>query len=338
MTEGRIEMEESAMPRSILVSLLILALAGACAEAQYVGAGSTPAGDYLRGVGVAGWGMGLYNLHTAQANQINTQTSIMLNEYIWNAYKNDLKEKAEHRKAILENKAKAYKEIQERIHNNPESLDVMSGAALTAKLHELIDPKVSDSASRYAKIPLEEGVPLDAGVIKRIRFQLGEKGDKFSMSRLSLKGDKKWAVAFEDPKFKVYCKAYEDAVDDALMLAAEGKMTPEAIKAIRKAVDDLEFKMLHTPELLDQQNQRRSSEAREQLDRMRKSVRLFETLKMQHIFAEIDSYVGTTVDDLRLFMRKHNLSFAEAELPDERVLYPQLYQALVEQRKKSVAD
>jgi hypothetical protein len=326
------------MPRRILGTLMILIGFGAAAEAQFIGAGSTPAGDYFRGVGIAGWGMGQYNLHTAQANQINAQTSIMVNEYIWNAYKNDIKEKAEHRKAILENKAKAYKEIQERIHNNPESLDVMTGAALTAKMHELIEPRVSDSASRYAKVPLEEGVPLDAGIIKRIHFQLPEKGDKFSMSRLSLKGDKKWAVAFEDPRFKIYCKAYEDAVDDALMLAAEGKMTPEAIKAIRKAVDDLEFKMLHTPELLDPQNQRRYSEAREQLERMRKSVRLFETIKMQHIFAEIDTYAGTTVDELRLFMRKYNLTFAEAELPDERVLYPQLYQALVEQRKKSVAD
>src|ERR1700744_3716239 len=102
-------------------------------------------------------------------------------------------------------------------------------------MQELTDPRVSDSASRYAKVSLDGGVPLDASVVKRIHFQLGEKGDRFSMSRLQLKGDKKWAVAFEDPRCAPYCKSYEDAFDDALLLAADGKMTPEAIKAIQKA-------------------------------------------------------------------------------------------------------
>jgi hypothetical protein len=282
--------------------------------------------------------MGLYNLNTAQANQINAQTSIMVNEYIWACYQNDIREKAEHRKMILENKAKAYKAIQDRIHNTPESLDVMTGAALTAKLRELTDPRVSDSASRYAKIKLEEGVPLDASVIRRIHFQLGEKGDKFSMSRLSLKGEKKWAVAFEDPQFGPYCRAYERAVDDALERAIEGKMNDEALKAIQKAVDDLEFKVAQTPELLDPQNQRLYSEAKEQVDGLRKSVRLFQTLKMQQIFAAIDTYAGTTVDDLRVFMRTYGLTFASAELPDEKKLYPQLYAALVLQRQKTVAE
>jgi hypothetical protein len=326
------------MKRSILVAPLILVLAGASAEAQYIGPGSTPAGDYLRGVGIAGWGMGLYNLNTAQANRIDAETSIMVNEYIWACYQNDIREKAEHRRMILENKAKAYKAIQDRIHNSPESLDVMTGAALTAKLHELTDPRVSDSASRYAKIPLEEGVPLDASVIRRIHFQIGEKGDQFSLSRLSLKGEKKWAVAFEDPQFGPYCRAYERAVDDALERAIDGKMNDETLKALQKAIDDLEFKVKHTPELSDPQNQRLYSEARAQLDRMQKAVRLFQTLKMQQIFAAIDNYTGTTVDELRVFMRTYGLTFAPAELPDERKVYPQLYQALVEQKKKTVSD
>jgi hypothetical protein len=287
-------------------------------------------------VGIAAPGMGLFNLNTARANQINARTFITLNDYIWASYEREMRKNAEHRKAILELKAKAYKEIKERLRNSPESLDVMSGAALNAQMEEL--KLASDLVARLAKVPLGQGVPLDAGVIKRIHFQLGEKGDKFSMSRLQLKGQKKWAVAFQDPKFAPYCRAYELAVDDALDLAIVGKMTPEAIQAIQKAVDDLEFKVAHTPELLDPQNQRLGSEAREQLDRIRRSIRLFETLKMQHIFAEIDIYAGTTVDELRLFMREYGLTFAPAELPDERALYPQLHAALVEQRKKSVGD
>jgi signal recognition particle subunit SEC65 len=331
-------MKESDMPRRIPASLLIVLLYGAFAEAQWIPAGSTPQGDYLRGVGVAGWGMGLYNLNTAQANQINAQTSIMMNEYIWACYKNDIKEKAEHRKMILANKARAYKEIQDKLRNQPESTDVMSGAALNAQLKDLKDPRVSDSASRYVKVALDDGVPLDASVIKRIHFQLGEKGNQFSMSRLSLKGKKKWAVAFEDPKFALYCRSYERAVDDALDLAIDGRMNDNALKAIQKAVDDLEFKVSQTPELRDPRNQQLYSEAKEQLNRLQKSVRLFQTLPMQKIFAAIDTYSGTNVDELRVFMRTHGLTFAPAELAEEKALYPQLHAALLEQRRKTIPD
>ena len=56
-----------------LAVLAVLALFEGSTQAQFITAGSTPEGDYLRGVGIAGWGMGLYNLNTAQANSINTR-------------------------------------------------------------------------------------------------------------------------------------------------------------------------------------------------------------------------------------------------------------------------
>src|SRR5262252_7059286 len=125
------------MSRRIVGASLILLLAGVSAEAQLIFPGSTPEGDYLRGVGIAGWGMGQYNLNTAQANQINAQTSIMLNEYIWGTYKAEMKENAEHRKGMLAKHAEAYKKIQERIHDHPESHDVDNGDALNAVLGDL---------------------------------------------------------------------------------------------------------------------------------------------------------------------------------------------------------
>ena len=39
-----------------------------------IGAGSTPQGDYLRGVGIAAMGMGIYNEKTAIAKSINLDT------------------------------------------------------------------------------------------------------------------------------------------------------------------------------------------------------------------------------------------------------------------------
>ncbi len=205
----------------------------------------------------------------------------------------------------------------------------MKGDALNAKLQDLLDPTVSDSASRYAK------VPLDADIIRRIPFKLGEKGDRFSMSRLSLKGTKKWAVAFQDPHFASYRRAYQRAVDNALELAIEGKMTEQAIRDVEKASTISRTSSCERLDLLEPRHQRIYSEAKEQLDRMRGAARLFMTHKIQPIFQDIDTYAGTTVDDLRLFMQRHDLTFAPADTPDERTVYPQLYTALVEQRKKS---
>jgi hypothetical protein len=312
-----------------MAALVVFALFESSARAQYIAPGSTPEGDYLRGVGIAAYGMGVYNERTAVANQINANTFMMLNEYMWNVVKNENRENWEHRKQVLHARLEFRKKIQERIHDHPEALDVTRGDALTAILRDITDPKVSESSSHYAKVPLE------ADVIRRIPFKLGEKGETFSMNRLSLKAKKKWAVAFQDPQFSSLCQAYQRAVDNALDLAMDGKMTQEAIEAIEKAVDTLDDKVLRTPYLLDPVNQRLASEAKTQLDNIRKTARLFKTHKVQPILADIDKYGGTTVDDLRLFMRRHNLTFAEADIPDERALYPELYQALALQRDKS---
>jgi hypothetical protein len=296
------------------------------------GPGSTPQGDYLRGVGIAAIGRGIYNERTAVANAINANTFITLNEYMWNVAKNENREAAAHRAAVLAKNAESYKKLRERIHDHPESLDLENGDALNAKLQELLAPTVSDSASRSAK------VPLDADVIRRIPFKLAEKGDTFSMSRLLLKGKNKWVVAFKDPRFDSLRRAYERAVDDAMELAIDGKMTDEAIAAVQKAVRDLEDKLRATPHLLEPSNQREFSEAKRQLDRLRNTPRLFMTLDILRVVSEIDSYHGTTVDEFRLFMRRHKLTFAPAETPDERTLYPQLYTALIEQRRKATGS
>jgi hypothetical protein len=142
-------------------------------------------------------------------------------------------------------------------------------------------------------------------------------------------------VAFQDPRFDNLRRAYEHAVDNALELAIDGKMKEKAIEDVEKAVGHLEDKLKQTPDLLEPRHQRQFSEAKIQLDHLRKTARLFMTLKIQPVLGEIDSYAGTTVDDLRLFMRRHGLTFASADTPDEKTLYPQLYTALVEQCKKA---
>jgi hypothetical protein len=320
------------MSRTCLATLLALASLETGARAQglgvgYLGAGSTPAGDYLRGVGVAATGMGNFNYLTAQADSINTDTYIRWNEYLYNAAKNENRENAEHRaKMIAQHKAE-YAAILKRIRENPEELDLMKGDALNSVLDQLMDPRISESSFRYAEVQL----PVD--IVKSIPFKLAEKNEKFSMSRLSPKGNGKWPVAFQDDAFAPERKNYERALDDALEQAIEGKMSLEAIRGVEVAVEDLRRKL---DKVLAPSTERHYMEARKRLDELSTSARLLKTHKIEMALGEIDKYAGTTVNDLRVFMQKYNLRFAIVETPDERRLYPELYTSLVQQRDKVV--
>ncbi|MGP0066823.1 MAG: hypothetical protein ACLQGP_24940 [Isosphaeraceae bacterium] len=313
------------MSRRILGALLIPILLGTPARAQLITAGSTPAGDYLRGVGIAAQGMGQYNLLSAQANQINTQTVMTWNEYVWASTKVQAREYAA-RKAYEKSKhEEEYSAIQKRYLENPEDLDVMKGNALNAVLEQLNDPRISESSYRSAE------VPLPADFIRRIPFKLGEKNETFSLSRLSLKGKAKVPPALQDPHFASYLRAYERVLDNAMEQAIDGKMTIPAIEAVKKSVDDLERRL---NDVVLPSSDRLYMEAKGKLDELKKVVELFKTHKVQQALGEIDKYPGTTVGDLRAFMQRHNLQFAPAETPDERTLYPELHAALSLQRDK----
>jgi hypothetical protein len=171
-------------------------------------------------------------------------------------------------------------------------------------------------------------------MIRRIPFKLGEKNETFSMSRLVLKGKGKWPPAFQDPQFAPQLRAYELALDSALERAIEGKMTIPTIEAVEAAVVDLARKL---DQVVGPSRDRLYIEAKGRVDELRKVVRLLKTHKVELALIDIDRYAGTTVNDLRLFMQRHNLQFASAESPYERGLYPELHATLVLQREKVMA-
>jgi len=305
--------------------LITLGVVATTAQGQFIGAGSTPGGDYLRGVGVAAWGMGLYNLNTAQADSINTDTFIRWNEYVQNAYKLMSKEYNERNRAIMAKSTEALNKRRERMLNTPDELDLMKGDTLNMIMEKLVDPRISESSYRAAN------VPLSVDLIRRIPFKLADRNEKFSMERLAPRGKGKWPVALQDPRFDLYRRAYERAVDKALEQAIEGKAQIATIEAIEKAVDDLAYRL---SEVVRADDQRLQSEALKRLADLKATVRLFQTHNVQRALGDIDKYSGTNVNDLKSFMQKYNLRFAVAETPEERRLYPELYTLLEEQRNK----
>ncbi len=313
--------------RACVALLITLGALGTTTQGQYIGlgAGSTLQGDYLRGVGVAAWGMGLYNLNTAQANSINTDTYIRWNEYVQNAYKLMSKEYNERNRAIMAKSTEALTKRRERMLNTPEELDLMKGDTLNMIMEKLVDPRISESSYRAAS------VPLSVDLIRRIPFKLADRNEKFSMERLSPRGKGKWPVALQDPRFDLYRRAYERAVDKALEQAIEGKAQIATIEAIEKAVGDLAYRL---SEVVPADDQKLQSEALMRLAELKAVVGLFKRQTVQRALGDIDKYSGTSVNDLKNFMQKYNLRFAPAETPEERKLYPELYTLLEDQRTK----
>jgi hypothetical protein len=289
------------------------------------GAGSTLEGDYLRGVGAAAWSMGLFNLYTAQADRINTETFIEWNEYVQNCYRQMSKEYNERNRAIMAKSTEALNKRRQRMLETPEELDLMKADTLNMIMEKLLDPRISESSYRAAT------VPLSVDLIRRIPFKLADRNEKFSMERLLPHVKGKWPVALQDPRFDLYRRAYERAVDRALEQAIEGKAQLGTIEAIEKTVDDLQSRL---SEVVRPDEQRLQSEALAQLAMLKATVRLFQTHNVQRALGDIDKYSGTNVNDLKNFMQKYNLRFAPAESPEERRLYPELYTLLEEQRSK----
>ncbi len=317
------------MSRTILTPLLLLALIGSSAQAQnmgFIGAGSTPQGDYLRGVGIASFGMGVYNHQTAIATSINADTAMRINEYMYNCVMNENRMNAEHRDAMVAKNKENYSKIRQRIDQHPEARDVRKGDALNVVLEQLNNPKIQESASRSVT------VPLSVDEVRRIPFKLGAKGVKsFSIARLTAKDKGKWPVAFQDNQFNYDRRDFEKALDNALEQQYKGDMQLEAIKDVQKTVDKLEYRL---EKVVGKISDTLYFEARERLKEMRSTVEMLKTQSIEQALGELDRYAGTNVNDLRVFMMRHNLQFADAGNPDEKELFPQLYAKLGEQKDR----
>ncbi len=311
-----------------LATLAVLASIESLVQAQpFVTAGSTPEGDYLRGVGIAGWGMGLYNLNTAQANSINLDTSIRWNEYVAAVAKEQTREYVARKLGEATKVKEFYKQFRERILKSPEAREVTNGEALNALLEKLENANLGESVFRSET--LKVSLPVD--LVRHIPFKLAEKGEQFSMDRLSLKGKGKWTVAMQDRQFDREKKAYALALDKALEQAIDGKMQLATIEELEARANDL---LLRLNEVVPPGADRLYIEAKERVKELKGHVRLLKTARIQPAIGDIEKYSGTTINDLKVFMQKHNLRFAAAMTPEERELFPELYALLSEQYDK----
>lgn len=287
------------------------------------GGGSTVQGDILRGEGIAAWGFGQYNLATAMATSINTDTAIRWNQYVYLSIQEDLHKKYLSRMARKERNDANYRRNLARIAEKPDPADLRSGDALNAVLMQLMDPRISPSNYRKAVV----GLPGDA--IRKIPFVYASRAATFSMERLIGKQD--WPIALRGAEFTPERKAYERAIDAAVEADVESKLTGEAVREVEKAVQGLSDKIDLTipPSRPDDIKQ-----ARNFVRRLAEIPRILREEPVERVIAAIETYPGTSVGDLLMFMQKHNLRFGVAESPQENELYAGLFDSFRQQREQ----
>jgi len=318
----------------ILVGLslsLILAIAPEGARAQYGyptgyggygwggwGGGSL-AGSTARGMGAFNMGRGVYNVDTAQARSINTDTAMRFNNYMFQSmmaagrrYRN--RSAARQAEAVASDRGK-----QDRLRNNPELNDITDGDALNVMLEVLLNPATAGRSLQYIK------TPLHPEIIRDIPFEVATEGMAVCLDSMTMDGQ--WPLALRDDKFKPEREGVRNAVKKALKHDEQGTLSPETVEAVGKAINALRLKF----EELTPQDNPDYIPARNTIKGMAGLTRMLYSPKMEKVIAELEDYQGTDLGELLGFMQAFNLRFGPTNSYRQRQIYTKLYPMLAEQ-------
>jgi hypothetical protein len=321
------------MPRnlSLVVVMALLTVAGE-ARAQYGypqgyggngwgGWGSTPGSSMARGLGAMSMGRGAYNEETAVARSINANTVMNWNNSLYQASQVSASRWNAHVRAEMAKTQRDRTEVEDRLRNHPEQLDITNGNALNIQLDVLLNPASADRSLRSIKTPLRHDIILD------IPFEYASEGMTFCLDRMTM--EEKWPLALRIDAFKPEREAVRKAVTAALEADKEGNLEPATIDAVHSATEKLRLKFEKTvPETSPDYYP-----ARDAIKAMTGLTKMLYSPQMDQILAELDDYQGTTLGDLLGFMQAFNLRFAPSNSFRQRQIYLKLYPMLIEQVK-----
>jgi hypothetical protein len=318
------------MKSLLFAGLAVVASSGLVrGQAMFIGQGSTPPGDYLRGVGVAAWGMGQYNLNTARADQIEVGNAITLDSYLRKVHAQELADNARTIRIRIANDIKNYNAVRERVLERPEGLDILKGDALNAKLRAMNEGANRDET--FHSFP----IPLSTSVVRRIAFKIGKEGSVLSMARLLRERSVDWPPVFQDKSYDGERAEYSAAMSAVLGEHLEGKVSAKALSRVDRAVETLKRKfdaqdaLARKNDIEDKELEVRGFQlARPLIDELFKTCQMLRSSTFQKALIELESYDGTTVDDLRKFMIGHHLSFAVSDEREERMACLEVFAAL----------
>jgi hypothetical protein len=312
---------------SLVAAGIVLCCAGSPARAQWDypggfggwgwggwGGSATVLGDEARGMGIFAAGAGQYNLLSAKADAINTDTMMRFNEYLWQsqqlANQRYFRRQAERRQLINERTATTYA----RLRDNPDRADVHRGDALNVMLDELNSPGV------YIRTIKAAQAPLASSLIKDVPFRYAPQAITISLDDLA----HRVPAVIKDPAFDKERLALEAITAKARSESeTDDQISSETSKSVQAAI-----KALHEKIKLDVPLGRGRNEADNFLKAAYGLARMMDTPETSVFLNELDKVDSTKLASLLGFMYSFNLRFGVATTPRQRTAYDELFTKL----------
>jgi hypothetical protein len=270
-------------------------------------------------------GAGMYNLDTAQARSINTDTVMRFNDYVANAALQSAHMYNSRKEANIEHNKEMYNARQKMLRDNPDRVDVENGNALNAAVDDLNNPKIGQSALRAAKIPVSASLVAEVPFVyasERVTFMLDD-----------LRKAVKWPEVFEDKRFAEDEKQF-DAIRAKIREQADvGDVNPRTLRDAHRFLDGLSARLDAQP-LADPLDQK---DATNFVTSSKWVLSLLEKPDIRPAIADLRKLTDTTVGNLLGFMHAYNLRFGAATTPKERQAFTTLYQILDQTRDDVLA-
>jgi hypothetical protein len=319
-----------------MVLTAALAVGGVSAHAQYGryggwggwgGAGSTVQGSIASGMGNFAAGAGSYNVQTAQARSINTQTAMQFNDYMYAVNKQNAATNLARRRQEQKNVNESANATYKRLHDNPDPHDIHTGDALNIVLTELVNPKM------YTQVVQKATMPIDSQLVKNINFQHAANMILISLGDVSSRGVPD-ALA-TSPNFETDRQAIRAIVAKGRQEASSSnRVSPETLSSFRAAVQAAKDKA----DASFAQGTRQRDEADNFLKALLGLSRMLERPDIEEFLKGLNRYPTTTMGHLITFMHSFNLRFGVAKTPEQEAAYDQIYPMLVQLRDQAQAQ
>ena len=287
------------------------------------GGGETVQGSIARGMGAFAAGAGVYNVQTAQANAINTNTVMAWNQYMYESQQTASRAERERLARRQFGTTEAHDKIYNRLRNTPDLHDINQGDALNVALDEINNPRVYSRSLEQAK------TKIGGELIRDIPFQHAAAAITTSFHQITQGPPPPVLLTPEFESRRVALKALGKEIRKKL---DEGEAPDPA--TIAKALT-----LVHEAEVHVDKTLPRNSRDRVEADKYLKSVHglltMLQTPAINVLLSGVEKRPEATLGELLTFMNAFNLRFGPTKTDRQRQVYSALYPKLVALRDQT---
>ncbi len=288
------------------------------------GGGTTAPGNIASGLGDFAVGAGRFNLDTAQARSIDTDTLMRWNQFVYESQRANTANYWARRRLINARNTEALATVQNRLTTEPTAADVRSGDALNAALLQLANPRLKIEAGRISP------VMVDSKLVRDIPFQRASEGLTFSLQKLS--EDARWPAALQAPAFAPLVDKLQEQVAAAREEHAQAdRLSPATLEGLAATVAAMHTQVDALPRNLEHRA------ADRYLRGLGGLVRMLRDPDITDAIARLDKVETVNVANLLGFMQLYNLRFGVATMPRQIEAYQQLFPAVDRLRDEILA-